>query len=78
MEAFSSTNDLLRVHSTESGVRLVVHGWSSDTERDDSSVDETVVLEIPYIIQISSFGIWVDSEAQNSVSVIKAYSLIKS
>ena len=58
MEAFSSTNDLLRVHSTESGVRLVVHGWSSDTERDDSSVDETVVLEIPYIIQISSFGIW--------------------
>lgn len=78
MEAFSSANDLLRVHSTESGVRLVVHGWSSDTERNDSSVDESVVLEVPYIIQISSFGIWVDSKAQNSVSVIEAHSLIKS
>lgn len=77
MEAFSAANDLFWVHSTESGVRLVIHGWSSDTERDNSSVDHTVVLEIPNVVQVSSLGIRVDSETKHTIGVIEADSLVE-
>ena len=77
VEAFSAANNLLRVHSTESGVRLVIHGWSSDTERDNSSVDHAVVLKIPNVVQVSSLGIWVDSETQHTIGVIEADSLVE-
>lgn len=77
MEAFSSSNDLLRDHSTESGIRLVIHRWTGNTERDNSSINKTVVLEVPDIVQVSSLGIRMHSKTQNTISVIESDSLIK-
>jgi len=77
MEAFSSSNDLLRDHSTESGIRLVIHRWTGNTERDNSSINKTMVLEVPDIVQVSSLGIRMHSKTQNTIGVIESDSLIK-
>jgi len=61
MKSSSATYDLLWVHSSESSVGLIIHGWSSDTEWDDSSIYKPAVFQIPNVVQISPLDIWMDS-----------------
>ena len=57
LEAFSSSDDLTGVVSTEESIRSLSHFFRGDTETDHGSVDDAVVFKRPQVVELLLFHI---------------------
>lgn len=78
LEPSDSPNDLSLVDSAENGIGCIIHIRSSNTEADDSSVDHALVLELPDVVEVTASLVGVNSEAEDSVSVVESLGLVES
>ena len=58
-EAFSTTNNLRRVVASEKSVRSLAHVLGGNAETDHGSVDYSVILERPQVVQLLFLNIFV-------------------
>jgi len=78
LKSLDSSNDLFLVDSSEGCVGFVVHVWSGYTETYDCLIDNTLVLKIPNVVEVSLFDVWMNGKTKNAINIIETFSLVES
>jgi len=77
LQSLDSSNDLFLVDSSEGCVGFVVHVWSGYTETYDCLIDNTLVLKIPNVVEVSLFDVWMNGKTKNAINIIETFSLVE-
>ena len=70
LETLGSSHDLGRVVSSEESVWALAHFFRCNTETNQSSVNDSVVLQGPQVMELLLFHILVRRKTKNTVGVV--------